>query len=113
MTKTSLCSKNRLAGKKLSRDIEIVYTGLRPGEKLTEELFHENEPLTGTSVAGLHRAASRPVNLAQLKDQIERLCNAAAAGDSSRTFAEISSIVTEFQGRTSASDAETTRRAIQ
>ena len=103
----------RLAGKKPERDIKIVYTGLRSGEKLTEELFHEKEPLTDTSVSGLQRAASRPVDLAQLKDQIERLCNAAAAGDSSRTFAEISAIVTEFQGRTSASDAETTRRAIQ
>ena len=41
----------RLAGKKPERDIKIVYTGLRSGEKLTEELFHEKEPLTGTSVS--------------------------------------------------------------
>lgn len=33
----------RLAGKVPGRDVEIVYTGLRPGEKLFEELFHENE----------------------------------------------------------------------
>ena len=33
----------RLAGKQPGRDIAIVYTGLRPGEKLHETLFHADE----------------------------------------------------------------------
>jgi len=103
----------RLAGKKPERDIKIVYTGLRSGEKLTEELFHEKEPLTDTSVSGLQRAASRPVNLARLKTQMDRLCNAAAAGDSEQAFAEIGAIVTEFQGLAPGSNAKATRRAIR
>ena len=33
----------RLAGKQPGRDIAVVYTGLRPGEKLHETLFHADE----------------------------------------------------------------------
>jgi FlaA1/EpsC-like NDP-sugar epimerase len=35
----------KLSGKVLDRDINIIYTGLRPGEKLYEELFYSSEKL--------------------------------------------------------------------
>jgi len=37
-----------LSGLRVDRDIEIVYTGLRPGERLTETLFSANETVTRT-----------------------------------------------------------------
>ncbi|QHL86885.1 polysaccharide biosynthesis protein [Nibribacter ruber] len=38
----------KLSGLTLGKDIQLVYTGLRPGEKLEEELFHENESVQAT-----------------------------------------------------------------
>lgn len=54
----------RLAGKEPGRDVEIVYTGLRPGEKLFEELFHEDESYATTAHEKifLSRGASQGLN---------------------------------------------------
>jgi FlaA1/EpsC-like NDP-sugar epimerase/UDP-N-acetylmuramyl pentapeptide phosphotransferase/UDP-N-acetylglucosamine-1-phosphate transferase len=49
----------RLAGKTPGEDVEITYTGLRPGEKLTEELFHGGEKLARTSHPKILLAACR------------------------------------------------------
>ena len=40
-----------LSGKPPSEDVEIVYTGLRPGEKMFEERFHPDEQTSCGSVA--------------------------------------------------------------
>jgi len=45
----------RLRGLVPDRDIQIVYTGLRPGEKLKEELIYDEEHLETTYVDGVNR----------------------------------------------------------
>ena len=52
----------RLSGKTPGSDIEVVFTGLRPGEKLHEELFHNEENLTNTEAEKIHLAATRVVS---------------------------------------------------
>jgi len=49
----------RLAGKEPGKDIQIIYTGLRPGEKLFEELFHEHEPYKKTGHEKIYLARHR------------------------------------------------------
>lgn len=68
----------RLSGKMSGRDIKIVYTGLRPGEKLYEELFYEQERLDKTDHNKILLAHSLPVDwerLTRLVDAMEQACN--------------------------------------
>jgi len=60
----------RLAGKEPGRDIEIVYTGLRPGEKLFEELFHELEPYEQTSHEKIFLAHPREADWDELRAEL-------------------------------------------
>jgi O-antigen biosynthesis protein WbqV len=48
-----------LSGLEPGRDIEIVFTGTRPGERLNEILFAREEPVTETGIAGV--VAARPL----------------------------------------------------
>ena len=52
----------RLAGKQPERDVAIVYTGLRPGEKLHETLFHADERYRPTSHPKILQAEAREVS---------------------------------------------------
>ena len=71
----------RLAGKTPGEEIEIIYTGLRPGEKLFEELFHKNEILYKTTHPKIMQSEARKVDWnAWLKmlDELQVLCVAEA-----------------------------------
>jgi O-antigen biosynthesis protein WbqV len=73
----------RLAGLEPDRDIAIAFTGLRPGEKLTEILSDDDEPLQPSAIAGIRIATHRPPPRAVLDDFLDRLGEAAATGASS------------------------------
>ncbi len=67
----------RLAGLRPDHDVQIRYTGLRPGEKLFEELFHGSEPPVRTRHPGLLVATPRlhdPQAVGQALDAIEGAC---------------------------------------
>lgn len=71
----------RLAGQEPGEDIEIVYTGLRPGEKLYEELFHEQESLTGTGHEKILLARYRQVEWAELTNILDEMAEACNSHD--------------------------------
>jgi FlaA1/EpsC-like NDP-sugar epimerase len=72
----------RLSGKRPGSDISILYTGLRPGEKLYEELFYESEDLAETSHPKIRVArGARPLCCEQLAAELQRLEAAVATCD--------------------------------
>jgi FlaA1/EpsC-like NDP-sugar epimerase len=62
----------RLAGKEPGRDIEIVYTGLRPGEKLFEELFHAHESYVRTAHEKIYLTRGADVSLDWMVERLSR-----------------------------------------
>jgi len=50
----------RIHGLRPNQDIPIVFTGVRPGEKLREELYRDDEDLCATDHPGIMRLATRP-----------------------------------------------------
>jgi O-antigen biosynthesis protein WbqV len=70
----------RLAGLRPDVDVQISYTGLRPGEKLQEELFHEGEHIEATAMPQVSVASPRTTELPLLSDALDRLERACAGG---------------------------------
>ena len=71
----------RLSGKTLGKDIDIVFTGLRPGEKLYEELFYAQEQLSKTANDKILLAHSSPVEWERLNRLVEKMDEACQVYD--------------------------------
>ncbi|MCX7593500.1 MAG: polysaccharide biosynthesis protein [Fischerella sp.] len=88
----------RLSGYEVNKDIEIVFTGLRPGEKLFEELFIEGEEYEPTEHEKLLivKNASRiiPQSLNMI---VEALCQAAIKNDANSILFLLEQIVPGYQ----------------
>lgn len=71
----------RLAGLQPYKDIPIEFIGLRPGEKLREELFDEAEGRLDSGVAGILAARPNPIQLSTLRSLVQNLERACIKGD--------------------------------
>ena len=87
----------RLAGLRPGKDIDIVFTGLRPGEKLREELFHDSEPMLHTSHPGLKLAAPRTSNLALLARGLDEIAEQAGGRKRDRVIEILRRLVPEYR----------------
>ncbi len=86
----------RLAGLEPGRDIEISFTGLRPGEKLFEELFHHAEQLGQTSHPKIMLSGSREMDWSDIQRVLENLHKACRTRDVQQLHLTLQQLVPEF-----------------
>ena len=86
----------RLAGKQPGRDIAVVYTGLRPGEKLHETLFYADEHYRPTSHSKILEAGARESSAEQVRLGVERMREAVARYDEDSLRQVLREVIPEF-----------------
>lgn len=86
----------KLAGLKPYSDINIEFTGLRPGEKLYEELFHLSENIVETSHKGIFLASPRETDLKTLKKAFSSLYEACKLRSPDSALDTLKKLVPEF-----------------
>ncbi|WP_334223852.1 polysaccharide biosynthesis protein [Thiosocius teredinicola] len=93
----------RLSGKVPEQDIEIKFIGLRPGEKLYEELFHCDEALKATSHKEILLAQHRTVDWQVLQDGVATMDSACDTLDEGVLLEQLQRFVPESRLTASAS----------
>ena len=86
-----------LSGLEPDRDIKIVFTGLRPGEKLYEELLTAGEEIKSTLHEKIKVADSKGIDLPSLLIKVELLLESLRSGFTRDVVQKIKEIVPEFQ----------------
>lgn len=90
-----------LAGFEPDKDIKIVYTGLRPGEKLYEELLNSKENTIPTGHKKISVAKVREYSLKTILQEYETLRDLAKRMDKMGTVRQMKKIVPEFKSQNS------------
>jgi FlaA1/EpsC-like NDP-sugar epimerase len=88
----------RLSGKIPGEDIEIIYTRLRPGEKLFEELFHDAEKLSETSHSKILLAQCRLMDKTTLDASFNAMQQACQEGNDAILRGMLADLVPEHTG---------------
>jgi FlaA1/EpsC-like NDP-sugar epimerase len=86
----------RLSGLTPHTDIEFVYTGLRPGEKLYEELFFRGENIISTPHEKIHVMTPALQDYETLCSQLNRLLSTASDNDTATLINLLCEIVPEY-----------------
>jgi FlaA1/EpsC-like NDP-sugar epimerase len=83
----------RLSGKEPERDIAIEFIGVRPGEKLHEDLWGEGEASEPTSHPKILRAATAPVDPLWLEDELAELERLVENGETVEVVARLAELL--------------------
>ena len=86
----------RMYGKVPNKDVPIVFTGLRPGEKLFEELLMDEEGLKSTENKKIFIGNQIEIDEGELLAKLDRLRKASEKNDSESTVAILADIVPTF-----------------
>jgi FlaA1/EpsC-like NDP-sugar epimerase len=95
----------RLSGFVPDKDIKIKFTGLRPGEKIREELLNSKEGTLPTHHAKIMVAQVRRYDFEEVGPQIEKLISVGKQGDEKNTVLLMKTIVPEFVSNNSRFEA--------
>lgn len=91
----------RLAGLIPNQDIKIAYSGLRPGEKLFEELLNDNENTMPTHHEKIMIGKVREYNFGDVQDQLVELFKYALSDNVTKVVQKMKAIVPEFKSKNS------------
>ena len=91
----------RLAGLEPNHDIKIQYTGLRPGEKLFEELLNDNENAMPTHHQKIMIGRVREYKFNEVADQIYSLIESAKENDDRQVVIKMKELVQEYKSKNS------------
>lgn len=86
----------KLSGKTLDQDIDIVFTGLREGEKLYEELLNNKENTIPTHHPKIMIAKTREEDYLEVRNKLEALGKLALLGEELEMVKLMKAIVPEF-----------------
>src|SRR5690554_5899735 len=91
----------RLSGLELGRDIDIAFTGLRPGEKLYEELLNSEENTLPTHHPQIKIAKTRPYDLNEIRLSISGLIKLFEEQNNDKLVQKLKEIVPEYKSKNS------------
>jgi FlaA1/EpsC-like NDP-sugar epimerase len=86
----------RLSGLQVGHDIDVVFTGMRPGERLNEILFASEEPPVEIGVAGIMAAKPNEPPMQSIRKWLAALDSAIARDDRTTIKAVLKDAVPEF-----------------
>ncbi len=87
----------RLSGKEPDRDIAIEFIGVRPGEKLHEELWGKGETVGSTPHPKIHAVTRPSIDAAWLEDELTELEHLVAAGETLELVSKLAAMMKEPQ----------------
>ena len=87
----------RMYGKQPYKDVQIRFTGLRPGEKLYEELLMDEEGLKSTPNSKIFIGHQIEIDSSTFVEELAALNEAAESNDSDQTVCSLAALVPTFQ----------------